>query len=123
MLTAAVLRYLSVRPQSFSRAGEAWPARAHDGLSLVDKPGPLHLRFRKCIRSDAARAVSGNRVLETLRCLSESSMRGMEFPKQVSDGDNRPTSQSALLIELLLIRSAPHGDHRNRNQFRLTDPA
>lgn len=85
--------------------------------TVVDKHRLSSLRFQQCIRSDAAIAASGNRVLETLRCLSESSMRGMEFPKQVSDGDNRPTSQSALLIELLLIRSAPHGDHRNRNQF------
>jgi len=35
-------------------------------------------------------AVSGNRVVETLRCLSESSMRGMEFPKQVSEGEDCP---------------------------------
>ncbi len=68
------------------------------------------------------RAASGNRVLETLRCLSESSMRGMEFPKQVSDGDNRPTSRSALLIQLL-IRSAPHGDCCFRDQSRFADPA
>jgi len=47
-------------------------------------------------------AVSGNRVLETLRCLSESSMRGMEFPKQVSDGDRRPISLYVLLIRFLL---------------------